>query len=269
MSFKEKIYKSLSDYRERELKIYGKGKWRGNSYGHILPEDKKEKNILPKYRRSFFESKEEKMKLHPCFHHLNSSQAMCINFFYPLIQEEHLNLITDYMGFNDEVINYESVEFEKESKLDGVNKRRPTNFDFYFETKSGKKFFFEIKYTEHGFGKAVNDSEHREKFEQVYSHHLAKAIQSKYTEMKEFFENYQIIRNLIHIGENSYVVFLYPEGNLSVSKSALFAKENIVKQDYTTHLLNITWEDLVSHMANNSNANLDYLSGFQKKYLAF
>lgn len=274
MSFKEKIYKSLSDYREHELKISEMGKWRGNSYGHILPKDKEKENILAKYRQSFFSSKSKAIKLHQCFHHLNSSQAMCINFFYPLIQEENLHLITGYMGFNDEMIDYNSVEFEKESKIDGVDKRRPTSFDFYFETKSGKKFFFEIKYTEDGFGKAVNDSDHRDKFEKVYRQHLPRVVKPPYSEMKEFFKYYQIIRNLIHIDDNSYVVFLYTIENHAVCETAQFAeenivKENIVKEENSSHLFNITWEDIVLHLMKNPDANTDFLSEFQKKYFAW
>jgi hypothetical protein len=142
VNFKTRIYENLSHYRENELKIPEKGTWREKPYPHILPKEKEKYNILDEYRDSFFNSEHGKIKFHRYFHHLNSSQAMCINFFYPIIEKKNLHLITNYIGFQDEKIDYQSVQFEKESTIDGIGNRRPTNFDFYFKTESGKEFFF-------------------------------------------------------------------------------------------------------------------------------
>lgn len=265
-SFKEEIYENLSDYRERTLKIPEMGYWKNKPYGHILPKDKKKENIFPEYQKSFFNSELGRIKLHLYFHHLNSSQAMCINFFYPIFTENKLDLITNYLGFKDEVIDYNSVRFEKESDIDKKNNRRPTNFDFYFKTKSGKNFFFEIKYTESDFGKAKNDLDHHDKFLKVYCQHLPKVVQIKYTEMTVFLKHYQIVRNLIHINESSYVVFLYPKKNTAVNKAAHFAEENILNKDKLPHLFNITWEDIILNLKSNPNVNSDFLGEFKKKY---
>lgn len=267
MKFKDKIYTNLSHYKEQTLNISEMGMYCNNFYSHILPVDDIKLNILSPYRQSFFESEFSNIKLHKYFHHLNSSQAMCINFFYPLIMEKKLHLILEYIGFNHENINYKSVQFEKESKLDGANKRRPTNFDFYFETESGKHFYFEIKYTEEGFGVALNDTKHREKYEDVYKQNLSKVIQQEYCDMEIFFKHYQIIRNLIHIDDNSYVIFLYPGKNIKVSQSAQFAKSNIIKPEFSCNLINITWEDIVSHIEANPDVNHKYIVEFHDKYL--
>jgi len=62
---------------------------------------------------------------------------MCLNFFYPLIHEHKLEIVLDYLGFKDELIDDSTICFEK----DGIEKcygESPTSFDFYFETKSRK-----------------------------------------------------------------------------------------------------------------------------------
>jgi hypothetical protein len=89
--------------------------------------------------------------------------------------------------------------------------------------------------------------------------------------MSTFFKYYQIIRNLIHIDEESYIVFLYPEDNSSVARAAEFAKKEIVKQQYSEHLLNVTWEDITSSLARviKSDEEKEYLSEFRAKYLNY
>ena len=67
--------------------------------------------------------------------HLNASQAMCINFFYPLIEK-------------------------------GVAGK--TNFDFYMKLGFEVNIYFEIKYTETSFGNAKHDSKYKNKFYSTY-----------------------------------------------------------------------------------------------------
>lgn len=85
-----------------------------------------------------------KIHLYQDFHHLNSSQAVCLNFFYPFIEENQLPLLLDILHIKNEDI--ELSEFEKV-----ISRAEGTNFDFYIKLKSGKQIFFEIKYTEDGF----------------------------------------------------------------------------------------------------------------------
>ena len=251
--FKVIVLECLSDYRQQELNISKMGCWKGKPYGHILPKYMGDRNILARYRTSFLHSEIGNIKLHRYFHHLNSSQAMCINFFFPLFIKNKLNFVTDYFGFRNEVVDSKSAQFEKESEIDGIGNRRPTQFDFYFNTESGKRFFFETKYTEYGFGSATDDAEHRDKYKEVYIPHLSRVVQPEYSEVRTFFKYYQIIRNLIHIDKDSYVVFLYPNDNSSVARAAEFAKKEILKQQYSEHLLNVTWEDITPHSTSKCN----------------
>lgn len=75
---------------------------------------------------------------------------MCINFFLPIIKDrillDILSSITTINLHNDGQI--EIAEFEK--TLKGKDYR---NFEFYLKLSTGENIYFEIKYTEQGFGR--------------------------------------------------------------------------------------------------------------------
>lgn len=249
------------------------GKWRNSEkdYPHILPKDKVKLNLLPKYRDSlshYMEKNNKTLKRHTYFHHLNSSQAMCLNFFYPLLKEKELDLILKAIGLENEEIEYSHACFEKESKVEKVGKNyRATNFDFYIETKTGKKVYFEIKYTEQAFGKVNPDNFHSDKFEKVYINNLD-SIENEYSNKKAFLENYQILRNLICVSENSYVVFLFPNGNKKIKTQAELAKKEFLKGHLKNNLINLTWEELTYYTERSTkNTNIQtQLQDFKEKY---
>lgn len=247
MTFQQEIKKWLSYYKEASFSELEDGKWRKNglSYSHILPEEYWFNNLLPEYRielENYIRSR--KIKRHPDFHHLNSSQAMCLNFFYPLIKEEKLQLIIQFLNLEDESVDYDSVCFEKPSKIESELGYRPTSFDFYFKTNNSKEIHFEIKFTEQEFGKAIHDTEHLDKYESVYKHHCS-AINADYSNCNYFLNYYQLLRNVIHVSYNSYVVFLFPENNIKIKHQAEFAKTNLVKPAFQQNVINCTWESLI------------------------
>jgi len=252
MTYQEEIKGWLNDYKKVHFAGVEDGKWRNyeKPYPHILPKSSSSLNLLSNYRDDFKNSKYAGIKYHTYFHHLNSSQAMCINFFYPLIKEKKLDLVLQVLNLNDDTVNYDKVCFEKESKIEG--NRRRTSFDFYFETTLGRKIFFEIKYTEQQFGKAkkykenskVYDKGYLKKYNSIYKEHCA-PLNSKYSDSFNFLDNYQLMRNLIHLDDNSYVVFVYPEGNKKIKQQAEFAKANFVKPKFEQNVINLTWEQLV------------------------
>jgi hypothetical protein len=247
MSYAEKIKEYLKTYKQQNFKNIVDGIFKGNgeSYPHILPENEKTLNLLEKYRDDFlkYKDKDSEFKFHPCFHHLNSSQAMCINFFYPLIQENKLEFILKQLGLEQARVDYDSAKFEKKSDIEEKKNKgyRATTFDFYFETKSDKKLYFEIKYTEREFAKAKHDDDHKAKYEKVYKE-AANGIIAENTE-EYFLDNYQIMRNLIHLSKDSYVIFVVPEENKKVYKQAEDAKD-LVKKDHKDKVKVLTWERL-------------------------
>ncbi len=279
ITFREKILKHLIKWRKEEIKESGKGKWRGKYYKHILPKELAKLNILAEYREKFYNYNEEnkdKIKFHECFAHLNSSQAMCINFFYPLYENKKLDLILEFIGFKEEKVDYNTVKFEKESDIEkNKGMRNPTSFDFYFETDSKKKFFFEIKYTEKEFGKANNKPDRQaENYNNIFRSILEckeKIIkidaENEESKKEKFSDNYQILRNLICIDDNSYVVFLYPKDNEYILKAAA-ASKSFLQPDYNNHLINKTWEEVILFAVNKSKSEniKEYLDKFKKKY---
>ena len=234
--------------------------------GHILPDKDKKLNIISTYRDYFYNSELAKIKFHRFFHHLNSSQAMCINFFYPLIKEEKLNLILEKIGLKNEKINYKKVIFEKESNIE--NDGRRTSFDFYIETINGKKLFFEIKYTENEFAKAKCDEEHKNKYINSYKN-KTEVLKKEYRNSDDFLKNYQLMRNIINVTENNYVIFIFPDKNLKIKRQAEGSKDFVVNI-YKENIINLTWEDLFEFVYNNiSNNNTlkTHFNEFKKKYL--
>lgn len=233
MNFSNKTKDRLANYKATNFPDRQDGLWKRNeqAYPHILPEDNKFDNLLPTYGdRLIAYLGKQQIKLHSDFHHLNSSQAMCFNFFFPLYQERTLEPITDFLGLANETVNYDTVCFEK-GGLEAKFGRRPTSFDFFFETTSGKRLHFEIKYTESKFGKAdIN----LDKFNTVYSKFL-QPLNSSFHNSQPFFDNYQILRNLIHIDDVSFVIFVYPQDNDGVSNEANRVKTDFLISNYHDH----------------------------------
>lgn len=275
-----KVQKHLENYKQNHLGIEEKGiyNYRGKDYyfGYIIPKNISNYNsfnIIETYRKDFDDyllSLKKTIRLHRYFNHLNSSQALAINFFFPLIQEKKLEAILDILGIQNDDIDYSQSCFEKESDIE-TGTFRKTNFDFYIELKSGVKIYFEIKYTENEFGKAKHNTEYKNKFNSMYKELLKKcsAIKADFKTEKYFLSNYQLMRNLIHINENSYVVFLFPKNNINIRRKSEWAKNEVVYEKFNHHFMPITWEDLVEKACEKfANQNLfDYYNeDFRKKY---
>lgn len=257
-SFAKRAMEHLAYYKENELGINEPGIYnyrrREIPKRHILPTKEIEKNILEKYRTDFFTSiKDKSIKLHPCFHHLNSSQAMCINLFYPLMQEHSLD---DFLQFAE--INLDAPitgEFEKESEIE-KNAQRLTSFDFYMKDSCSRKVFVEVKYTESGFGKAQRSKDedrekYHNKFEVTYLPLLKKAtrfLNPRYCEETAFLDNYQLMRNLVHIDDDSHLILLFPSANDLALKEATHAKDNFLTKEGQERFRIVYLEDLVSFL---------------------
>lgn len=270
-NYRKEMLNHLKDYKKVNFPNTQNGTFKNIKYEYILPKEEKYLNLIETYKDDIIKNKSfKKIKPHTYFNHLNSSQAMCFNFFFPLYIEEKLELVTNFLGIENEEVNYDSVCFEKNGieNFKNNNVRRPTNFDFYFETKSKKKIYFEIKYTENGFGKGYDkDGKLEEKFNNVYSRLLSPLNETFHSE-KKFIENYQICRNLIHITDkNSFVVFIYPKNNERINKDTVKAKE-ILKNEFKDNLISETWENLFKSI--NSSVTEDelkkQLAQFENKY---
>ncbi len=273
----------LAEYKLRVLQISENGIYIHPKYQtkteipYILPLTKhpfkNELNILCEIREDFFGSEYSNITPHRYFHHLNSSQAMCINFFYPLIKSRNLELVLDLMGIDDGV-DYKSVLFEKESMIE--TKGRKTSFDFYMKTKAGVSIYFEIKYTERKFGDAKNDEKHRDKFQSIYLPALtekADLISKKYHDMMVFFRNYQIMRNILVIDKDSLVVFIYLKDNEKLKAKCDEVRTEALNDQIRGNFFDIDWFDLYGHIADGLRKSGVEIGGcmkhFYEKYLSF
>ena len=212
-------------------------------------------------------------------HHLNSSQMMCMNFFYPLMIEDRLDIILKAINskikwgkpvalfeFNSPMEVGKAAELNKE-KLFG----EPTNFDFFITTSNGYRVYFEIKYTEAEFGapEKKNNSypqKYYDKFE-VYKALIPSCFKDEYKANADYFlDHYQLMRNLIHLqSSNDFVVYLVPGENPIISEAEEIKNVLNSLQD---NCKVVKWEDIIT-VVENEPLLKDYYAEFKKKYLDF
>lgn len=273
MTPQDKIKEHLAQYarEDRELKDRMGGTWRNGDkrYPYILDgRDYTLLNFLPAFKNTLRQHiVSSDIKLHTDAHHLNSSQIMCMNFFFPLMQEKKLSYVLHLL--NAEEWLEPNGQFEKISEIDG-GQRGATNFDFYIESAKGEKAYFEIKYTEGDFGTAKDDKSHNDKWEQIYKELIEKSpilIKEK-IDKDTFFKNYQLLRNMVHVkdAKKDYVVFLVPKETL-YERAEQFINE-VVKSEAKNHVRVLCWEEVFDTVKNDPQL-ADYYAEFEKKYLKF
>ena len=166
MSFQSQLKDHLGDYKISNLGILEDGSWRNKRYRHILPKELYKLNILETIRDEFWDYFESQnaLKMHRYFYHLNSSQAMCFNLFYPFIMDNnrYLNILLGTLGLPTNGVS--EASFEKV-----IDKPEGTNFDFYIGYENGMQILFEVKLQESGFGSAINNEERNKKFKRIFN----------------------------------------------------------------------------------------------------
>ena len=272
ISYNHQLKEHLSEYKRERLGVAGNGIWRTNkkNYPHILPEELKTLNIIECFRKEFwgYYSKHLEIKLHSDFHHLNSSQAMTFNLFYPFVYtEQYHKVLLKSLGIEGEYINSLTFEYIPD-------KKELTNFDFFIKLRSGRRLFFEMKLSEPDFGNAKAKPSLIKKLETVYKERLKNKVPDKFLEPDMFFPCYQILRNVSHLdlNKNDHLFLIYPKSNRTLRKSEkdiltiispkLNQNVNILYlEDYHMSLMNL---------CNNDNTFLKLLTSltaFGEKYI--
>lgn len=273
MSFRNYAYEHLAQYKVAVLGVQENGLFhyggRDIPKSHILPIAHRYMNVLERYRAKFWLSKYAKVKLHRYFHHLNSSQALCINLFYPLIAESKLGFFLQFLGIAPEVDL--CALFEKESAIE-VTARR-TSFDFSVLLATGINIFVEVKYTEDGFGRAKNDNEHRVKFRETYLPLVKKSLFLVHACKEEvfFLSHYQVLRYLLHLSATNHVVFLFPFANTIVAEKAIYVRDQLLTDAGRSRFSIVFLEEFVSYLEDKCKGGpLDgYYQAFCAKYLPY
>jgi hypothetical protein len=285
--FYEAVKTSLGLYREGLNPSIAAGKFKdSDNIPHILrieEDDKTSKaritfqyNVLEAARIEPF--KLEK-KLHRYAHHLTSSQILCYNYFRPLMKGEKL-VVPDKLAACISVLKNANVlesQFEYEQKTPKWywlpknatrEEKEGTNFDFYVNTDKNE-VFFEIKYTEQGFGN-ITDAEDKkkngkytDKYEHLYKKHLDDCIAIKNEKKAKidkavFFKYYQLFRNVIRIkSKNQYAVFIFPEENTKCESEF----KEFIQFCNTENVIKIYWRELLDKTTK--------ATGFDDKYFSF
>lgn len=267
-SFQKLTKSKLAAYKTQVLGIQENGIWRKNQlpYPHILPIRHQRLNILPSIRDPFWHwMKGQGIKLHSDFHHLNSSQALCFNLFFPLLLdgEKHLSAVGDALGISPNFMRGAAFEFQPH-EVEG------TSFDFSIPRRCGGRVYFEIKYTETKFGAARADDRHLQKFKDIYAPRINGRFEQPYCEAEAFLAHYQIARNIWHLSETSddVVVFLFPKA------SDALRRQEAILHDCATELFRsrvrvVYLEDLIRHLRRRDgqeDLQTSALTEFEDKY---
>ncbi|MEK7434505.1 MAG: hypothetical protein AABZ74_15340 [Cyanobacteriota bacterium] len=266
MGFVEKIKKEMTLYKEKTLKIQEWGKWRNEEFSHILPKDLSNLNLIEVYREECEKYLEiNKIKFHQNFNHLNSSQALCFNLFFPFVIKD-IPISVLFKTLNIKLDDKEAFfEFEKIA-----DKKEGTNFDFYIKTEK-RNIYFEVKYTENSFGKARNDENHIKKFNDIYKRKLNGIVKEEYINQKEMFENYQLFRNISYLTENDIVIFVFPKNNIKVKKELKEFRNKLENKEFINkNIVEIEIENIIKGIkeeTQKSNNIEIWIKQFTEKYI--
>ena len=270
--FQRRAKRWLSTYKREVLGVEEDGIWVRNrkAYVHILPQVKYQLNILPSVRDEFWKwFSSQHIQLHSDFHHLNSSQALCFNLFFPMLRGNGQALGVLLSALKIDGVPHKQACFEFEP-----DPTEGTCIDFSVPLQSGARINFEIKYTESEFGSAKADKAHLEKFETVYECRLAGRFEDSFCCPAKFLEHYQIARNIWHLNETTgdIAVLLFPKAN-----TRLRQQEPIIKacalEPFRSRIRIVYLEDLVADLFNQikraDSERRQQLEEFRAKYLSF
>lgn len=247
-TYQERLKDHLARYKTAVLGIAENGVWSRNRrpYSHILPAERKYENLLTPYRDDLCQylHAHSEISLHSDFHHLNSSQAMCLNLFFPLaVAPSGRKLLTVALGQADSMATGESWFFEKV-----VDPIENTNFDFLFSTSSGAMVFCEVKLSESGFGTANCDDRHREKLRTIYRPRLTGRVNSALFEEREFFPRYQLCRNFSYLREPRDLLFVVYPGKNTVLTRQISNFMEFVEKEHRQQIRAVQLEDLIERI---------------------
>lgn len=267
--YRTKILDILSEEVRKNGQKIDSGFWCGKSkpeYRHILPIEGKNTRrnriaVINKYLGikiddNFLPSKSKGRgeTLHPYVHHLNSSQLLCYNTFSNLLTIDHQpkpELIELFHSLGIEISESAICDFEFSDgwMWEKGNETEGTSFDFHIQDGE-KEFFFEIKFTEDGFGRAKLDDRHIKKINDIYIKRIAEVTKLDDITQEECAEYYQLFRNLIRGNSDlKTIIFITDENNQStkndIENFRLFLKDSPVNVQF------LTWQQINNNWPKN------------------
>lgn len=267
--YKACLIQHLVDYKRTRIGIRKVGIWKqnGKKYPHILPEELKKLNIIEPIRSEFWAYKKSRLRLriNPDFHHLNSSQAMCFNLFFPILglHDNEPDTLLTTMGLPlNKIVNW---EFEYVA-----DRKEETNFDFFIEFSNGIRLFFEVKLSEDTFGTAKKNQRRKEKLRTIYAPRLRNKVNPDCLKEEYFFKHYQILRNLSYADSKNgtFVFFVVPRQNEAL-RLQLCQIYDMMGADIKKAVTIVWLEDLVDKLRDRLNGKVlaVYYDMFREKYI--
>lgn len=257
-----KLLEHLEDYKKDTLKIERSGVWRCNEYAHILPVGQEKRNLIDGSFSDALNKKADSIPLHPAFGHLNSSQAMCLNFMVPLLER---GVLLEYIKKAcPDAVGGAKLEEQTFERIVDENER--TQFDFYCTTDTKETLSFEFKYSEPDFSVMKDDERHQEKFETIYKDRLAK--HGINISKETFAADYQLWRNILYAGTHQHTVFfVFPKFREDLKEAVEAAKEKC-PAGIQQRIHCICIDDWVEDLLKSGDAALkEHYEAFKKKYL--
>jgi hypothetical protein len=279
--FEELVKAHLTQYKINQLGNLDPGfHKRGEcirSHSHILPREGQLLNLISQDCRDYVREAQmaKKLSLQTCFPHLNSSQAMCMNFFFPLIGNDTLlkAVLNDFLPMETDSDRIVQSVFEYDEKIRIGNIAEGTKFDFFTGFAGGARFYFEIKYCESSCGRAYrgsrNKTDYSGRFFSVYRELFKNSLyfQNASPGIDEFYRHYQLFRNLLYIRKpDDYAVFVYPGKRTDLSNGIT----EIMNRYSCENAILVTWEELLDSVLRHAKSNqqlVGYYVEFIKKYL--
>ena len=272
MNYSENRKKHLCSYANENasLKDVMGGTHRGRTYGHIIKVKRTidKKDQLKKVRqynllKGVNPDKLKVEKLHSMAHYLTSSQILCYNYFRPLLdnsghpRDEFISMLKS-KGIN--ITRNAIGEFEYNANEYGRDGRlEQTEFDFHLiDNTTGTEVFFEIKYTENGFG-TWGEYASQENFVNFYEDMFKNcyALEKTIPDLESFSNCFQLYRNVLRVQrDNQYSIFVFPEENTLVKEEFAAFEPKITKK---ANVFAWTWNELTKGYKD---------SEFYKKYFA-
>jgi hypothetical protein len=268
-SYQIVLKKHLAEYKVHRLGIREAGIYRktGHAYQHLLPSALRNLNLLESIRAEFrdYLRNNPTVRLHPDFHHLNSSQALAFNLFYPYLTAggKAARVIAQVLGLEGDVRewHFEYIPDAEEG----------TNVDVAWQNSRGIWAFCEVKLSESEFGGAKPDHRHEQKLREIYSPRLQGLVDNRLLEFREFCRHYQLLRNISLLATHAYshVVFLVPKQNNALSpalRAVLGSLAASVRHRVHVAYLERVLASIKSHSTLNPELKL-YAAQLQEKYL--
>jgi hypothetical protein len=159
LSYQERVKEALTQYKLDNFGSIDDGFFHNKEYSHILPAERWQENLWIGKREAILDYVNSRgLKWHVGKAHLNSSQVLCFNLFFPFLN--NLRPLEHYFKENlKDFSRFTTLQFEySNSRL--LSEVTPTSVDLalgWEDTSFNSNLFLcEFKYSEESFGSCNN-----------------------------------------------------------------------------------------------------------------